>query len=118
MTAIRLLADENFNGRIVRGVLREHLDADIVRVQDTVMYKAPDPKVLEWAAQEGRIVLTHDIDTMVGFAYERIGNGLPMPGMIVVHDSLAIGTAIEDLLIVLGASEMSEWENRVKFLPL
>ena len=30
----RLLADENFNGDIVRGVLLRHPDLDLVRVQD------------------------------------------------------------------------------------
>lgn len=115
---IRFLADENFNGKIVRGVLRERPDADLVRVQDTVIYRSPDPKLLEWAAQEGRIVLSHDINTMVGFAYERIRGGLPMPGLIVAHESLPVGHVIEELLVILGASEMSEWGNRIKFLPL
>jgi hypothetical protein len=44
---IRFLTDDNFNGRILRGVRREHPDADIVRVQDTILYEAPDPQVLE-----------------------------------------------------------------------
>lgn len=30
----RFLADENFNNQIVRGVLRQSSDVDIVRVQD------------------------------------------------------------------------------------
>ncbi|MBI5961369.1 MAG: DUF5615 family PIN-like protein [Chloroflexi bacterium] len=114
---IRFLADENFNGRILRGLQRERPDADIVRVQDTVMSQAPDPQVLEWAAQQGRILLTHDLETMVGFAHERIAMGLSMPGVIAVHDTVSIGQVIEDLLNVLGASEMSDWENLVTFLP-
>ena len=76
---LRFLADENFNGKILRGVRRERPDADIVRVQDTPIYQAPDPTVLEWAAQEGRILLTHDIETMVGYANERLAAGLLMP---------------------------------------
>ena len=115
---IRFLADENFNGRILRSVRREFPDADIVRVQDTSIYQADDTKVLEWAARENRILLTHDVETMVGYASERIAAGLPMPGVIVAHDTLSIGQVVEDLLTILGASEMSEWENLVTFLPL
>jgi hypothetical protein len=37
---IRFLADENFNGKILRGVRRARPDADIVRVQDTDIYRA------------------------------------------------------------------------------
>ena len=115
---IRFLADENFNGKILRGVRRERPDADVLRVQDTTIYKAPDPEVLEWAAREGRVLLTHDIETMVGFANERIATGLSMPGVIAARDTLTIGQVIDDLLLILGASEMSDWDSRVVFLPL
>lgn len=115
---IHFLADENYNGKILRGVRRERPDADIVRVQDTTIYRAADPQVLEWAAGEERILLTHDVETMVGYANERIAAGLPMPGVIVSRDTLPIGQVIEDLLTIMGASEMRDWENLVTFLPL
>ena len=115
---IRFLADENLNGKILRGIRREQPDADIIRVQDTLLYQSFDPDVLEWAAQDKRIVLTHDIETMVGFANQRTASGLPMCGVIAIRDMLPLGQVIEDLLIILGASEMSEWENLVTFLPL
>ncbi len=99
---VRFLADENFNGRILRGVWRERPHADIVRVQDTALYAAPDPQVLEWAAQENRIVLTHDVETMIGFARERLEKGEAMAGLIVVRDTVPIGQVIEDLLINFG----------------
>lgn len=54
---IRFLADENFNGKIVRGIHRKNPAADIVRVQDTEIYQADDPAVLAWAAEKRRIVL-------------------------------------------------------------
>jgi hypothetical protein len=115
---IRFLADENFNGKILRGVQREIRNADIVRVQDTAIYQAPDPQVLEWAARENRIFLTHDIDTMVSYANTRIAAGLPTPGVFAVRDILPVGQVIVDLLTIIGASEMGDWENLVTFLPL
>ena len=59
---IRFLADENFNGKILRSLRRDYPEVDVVRVQDTAIYGATDPQVLEWAAQEGRILLTHDVE--------------------------------------------------------
>ena len=115
---IRFLADENFNGRILRGVLREHPDADIVRVQDTALYAAPDPQVLEWAAQEKRVVLTHDIETMIGFARARLEKGQAMSGLIMVRDTVPLGQVIEDLLLILEATDEDEWDNVIMFLPL
>jgi hypothetical protein len=115
---IRFLLDENFNGKIVRGLRARQPDVDIIRVQDTELFGADDPVVLEWAAHEGCILLTHDLDTIAKYAAERIAQGLPMAGVIFVRDTLPVAKVIDDLLAVLGASEASEWENRIDFLPL
>jgi predicted nuclease of predicted toxin-antitoxin system len=61
---LRIAADENFDGRIVRGLFRVVPDLDLVRVQDTPLAESDDDAVLEWAAQESRVVLTHDVSTM------------------------------------------------------
>ena len=47
---LRLAADENFNGDIVRGLLRRNPKLDIVRIQDVGLSGADDPSVLQWAA--------------------------------------------------------------------
>lgn len=65
---LRFAADENFNNDIVRGVMRRNPDVDIVRVQDAGLSGADDPTVLEWAAQEGRVLLTNDVATMTKYA--------------------------------------------------
>ena len=90
----------------------------MIRVQDTELFSADDPDVLEWAANQGRILLTHDLDTMTKYANERISQGLPIAGVILIRDTLPVAKVIEDLLTILGASEANEWENRVDFLPL
>lgn len=115
---MRFLADENFDNDILRGVLRDAPDFDVIRVQDTEMYQAADPAVLVWAAKENRIVLTRDVSTMPDYAYERIATGLFMPGMFVVSDQTPIGQIIAELLIIEGASDASEWQNLVFYLPL
>lgn len=115
---IRFLLDENFNGKIARGLRARQPDVDMIRVQDTELSGADDPALLEWAAKEGRILLTHDLDTMTKYANERIAQGLPLAGVIFVRDTLPVAKVIDDLLAILGASEASEWENRTDFLPL
>ncbi|MBI5183730.1 MAG: DUF5615 family PIN-like protein, partial [Nitrospinae bacterium] len=66
------VADENFNNNIIRGVLRREPELDIVHIQNVGLSGANDLSVLEWAAQEGRIILTHDVNTITRYAYERI----------------------------------------------
>lgn len=97
---MKFLADENFDNGILRGLLRRQPNVDIVRVQDTEISGADDPTVLEWAAQENRILLTHDVSTITKYAYERVNAGRSMPGIIEVPSDAAIGRVIEDLLIL------------------
>ncbi|MBR8832161.1 MAG: hypothetical protein N5P05_002392 [Chroococcopsis gigantea SAG 12.99] len=112
------LADENFNNQIVRGVLRQNPDVDIVRVQDVELSGADDPTVLEWAARQRRIVLTHDVATMTAFAYERVQAGLSMPGLFEVSRRVPVGLAIEEIILIAECSFEGEWEGQVIFLPL
>jgi len=116
--SLRFLTDEDFDNDILRGLLREVPDLDVVRVQDVDLSEAPDPQVLEWAAQEGRMLLTHDISTMQTCAYERIDAGLPMPGVFVVRQRAPIGQVIEELTLLAECSLEGEWTDRVTHVPL
>ncbi|HFD38787.1 MAG TPA: hypothetical protein ENJ31_02895 [Anaerolineae bacterium] len=113
-----LAADENFNNDILRGLLRRRPDLDIVRIQDVGLSGADDPTVLDWAAREGRVLLTHDVSTITRYAYERVRAGLPMPGVFEVSRTLSIGRVIEDILLLAEYSLEGEWEGQVRYLPL
>ena len=115
---MRFLADENFNNDIVRGLIRRKTDLDIVRVQDVGLSGADDPTVLEWAAKEGRILLTHDVSTITHYAYERISAAKAMPGVFEVSRELPLGAVIEDILLLADYSIDGEWEGQVRYLPL
>ena len=115
---LRLAADENFNGDIVRGLLRRNPKLDIVRVQDVGLSGADDPSVLQWAADQGRIVITHDISTLAKHAFDRIAAGQPMPGVFEVKSVAPVGQTIDDLMLVAECSFDGEWEGQVRFLPL
>jgi len=65
---VRLAADENFNNNIVRGLIRRKPDVDILRVQDVGLLGADDSAVLEWAAQQGRLLVSHDVTTLTKHA--------------------------------------------------
>ncbi len=113
-----LAVDENFNNDIVRGILRRKPDVEIARIQDVGLSGADDPTVLEWAAQEGRVLLTHDVSTITHYAYERVREGKPMPGVFEISRDLQIGRAIDDLLLLVECSLDGEWEGQVRYLPL
>lgn len=115
---IRLAADENFNNDIVRGIHRRDPSIDIVRVQDAGLTTANDPTVLEWAAQTGRVLVTHDVATITHYAYERVRAGQLMPGVFEVNRTTPLAEAIEDIILLAECSLEGEWENQVRYLPL
>ncbi len=78
----------------------------------------PNDAVLEWAAKEDRIVLTHDYATMPFEAFARVSRGLSMPGVFMVPDDLAAGRAIDDLHLAATASLPDEFRDAVKYFPL
>lgn len=115
---LRFVADENFNNQIVRGLLQRNPGLDIVRVQDVGLSQTDDRVILGWAAQQNRIMLTHDVETMTKYAYERVLDGLSMPGVFEINRSIPIGLAIEEILLIAEASLEREWEGQVLYLPL
>jgi hypothetical protein len=115
---LRFLVDENFNNDILRGLLRTMPTLDIVRVQETPVSGMSDEAVLEWAAKENRVLLTHDRRTMPRFAYDRLRRGLKLSGVVIVSRKLAIRQAIDDLALLADASLDNEWEGQVLDLLL
>jgi hypothetical protein len=115
---LRLAADENFNGDIVRGILRRMPHVDLVRAQGMGISGADDATLLDWAAREGRVLLTHDVSTITRFAYERVRAGLAMPGVVEVSRTVPIGRSIEDILLLVECSLDGEWEGQIRYLPL
>ena len=105
---IHFLADENFDNRIVRGLVRRFSAIDIVRVQDVGLINADDREILASAANEKRVLLTHDVATMTAFAYERINENLAMGGIFEVPKNLPIGEVIEQLILIAECSLENE----------
>lgn len=115
---IRFLVDQNFNEHIVDGMTRRAATLDFVHVRDVELAAASDSTVLEWAALESRVLLTHDRRTIPPIAHSRVAAGLPMPGVFVVRADMPIGQAIDELLIAVHCLTQDECNQIVKFFPL
>jgi hypothetical protein len=113
-----LLADENVDGRVLHGLALRSPGLDIVRVQDVGLSGEPDQNILEWAAQQGRVLLTYDKRTVTKYVYERVEAGQAVPGVIAMKRKSPIGIMIEDILLLLEASTPSEWDNQIRYVPL
>ena len=115
---LRLLSDENFDNHIVRGLVRRLPDIDLIRVQDVGLAQTDDRAILDWAAHQGRILITHDRRTVPGFALDRVMVGAPMPGVFVVHGRMPIAQAIDEMLLVVQCSTENDWVDSITYFPL
>jgi hypothetical protein len=115
---IPLAIDENFNNDILRALLRRCPSLDFIRIQDVGLRGAKDEDVLDWAARECRVLVTHDVSTITAHAYERVKAGQKMPGVLEAPRSAPLAIVIEDLQLIAECSEPSDWEGQVRYLPL
>jgi predicted nuclease of predicted toxin-antitoxin system len=115
---IAFLVDQNFNEHIVDGLTRRDVTLEFSHVRDVNLAAAPDPKVLEWAALQGLVLLTHDRKTIPSFAYARVAAGLPLPGVFLVSDDMPTGQAIDQLLIAAHCLSPDECKDIVKYFPM
>jgi len=61
---VRFLGDANFNQKIVRGLLIRESAIDFELPEAVIPEETPDLEVLELADSLGRILVTHDVNTM------------------------------------------------------
>jgi hypothetical protein len=113
----RFQADADFNQKIVAGLRRREPAIDFRSAGEGGVIGRPDPEVLAQAASEGRVLVSHDRQTMPGH-FRRLIEKQASSGLVIVSQELDIGRAIEELLLVWAVSEAEEWENTVIFLPL
>lgn len=114
---VRFIGDYNFNGEIIDGLIRREPSIDFLSGFEADLYGVADPDVLSKAANEGRVLVTHDQRTMPSHFGEFILRR-QSPGVFIISQRLEIGAAIEELLLIWSASESAEWMSRIVYLPL
>ena len=116
---MKWLADENFRNAIIRGIRRRFPAFDIVRAQDNPQISGQDDLVmLGCATSEGRIVVTHDISTMLPAMREQVRLVSRCTPIVLVPDSLPVGEMVEDLLLLDECAAETDWAAGVLYLPL
>jgi hypothetical protein len=114
---VRFQADADLNAEIVTGVRRREPSIDFQTADEANVRRLREPEVLALAAQENRILVTHDRRTMSRhFANFILHHS--SPGVFIIAQTVSVQVAIEELLLVWAASESEEWSNLIIELPL
>jgi hypothetical protein len=113
----RFQADADFNEEIVSALLRRHPELDFQTAEEGKIRGLPDPAVLTRAAEDGRILVTHDRRTMpthfANFIQQK-----ESPGVIIISQRVSVMRALDELTLVWEASQGEEWMNLIVELPL
>jgi uncharacterized protein DUF5615 len=114
---LRFQADADFNHIIVAAVLRRVPEVDFRSAAEGGLAGLTDAQVLALAAQDGRVLVTHDQSTMPRHFADFI-SGTRSPGVIVVPQGLAAREVVDALVLIWAATEPEDWTNRISFLPI
>lgn len=114
----RFQADNDLRVSIRTGVLRREPSIDFQGAQAVSLDSVPDPEVLRLATAQGRILISHDENSMPGHFREFLARGNSSPGLLMVPQGAPVGAVIESILLIWIASEADEWTDRIVWLPL
>ena len=114
---VRFQADADLKEPIVLAVKRSVPEINFQTATAAGLEGLEDPAVLSIAAQEGRVMVSHDRRTMPYHFGEFITNK-ESAGLIVVSQRLPIVTVAEELVMIWATTEADEWINQIKSLPL
>ncbi len=74
--------------------------------------------MLKIAAEQERILVTHDFKTMPRHFGDFLLTNGASPGVFLVRQELPIGSVVDEILLIWAASDAEEWANRiVRILP-
>ena len=110
---VKFQADNDLDRTIVRGVLRH---GPVIDFRSEPINDVDDLTVLHLAAQESRILVSHDISTMPE-AFARYRQGGHSPGVLLVPQLWALADTIQQLVMIWELSEAAEWQDRICYLP-
>ncbi len=113
---IRFQADENLNEDIVTGVLRRAPEIDFEFADHAGLYKLSDLEVLAIAARDERILITHDLRSILSTS-----PGLSKPGPALEYSSFPKSqrrSRHRRVDSVWTLSEAGDYENSIRILRL
>jgi hypothetical protein len=114
----RFQADNDLRNSIRVGVLRREPSIDFQSARAARLDNLPDIEVLQLAATQCRILISHDENSMPGHFSDFLCSGDRCPGVFMVPQGAPAGRVIESILLIWIASEHDEWIDRIVWLPL
>ena len=95
---LRFQADADLHPQIGLGLRRLNSNIDFQLAQGIIADATPDPEVLQFAAEEGRVLVSRDTCTMRKH-FANFISARSSPGLILIPSRMSLGDAIRKLYI-------------------
>lgn len=110
-------ADADFNQKIVKAILRKEPSIDFQNALDAKLESLSDLEVLLLAANQKRLLVSHDKTTMPQHFADFVTTQTSA-GLLIVPKTLTILEVVEDILLIWSIETPQDWINRIRYLPI
>lgn len=114
---IRFQADNDLKFAVVRGVRLREPSINFASAAEAKFDYLSDPEILEQAARDERVLVSHDRQTMIDHFRNRLAAGKSSPGLALVSQGVPIGLVVESILILWAVSSPVELSGQIFHLP-
>ena len=116
--SIRFQADADLRYTIVKAVRQREPSIDFASAFESRLEGVSDSEILDRAASEGRILVTHDPRTMLAYFRTRLEAGRLSPGLFVVSQGASLGPVVSAIVLAWLASEPQSGVTKFTICPL
>jgi hypothetical protein len=113
---IRFQADADIDPDIGRGVCRREPSIDWRAAKGTIPNGTSDTQVLRLAANDGRVLVSADVNTMP-LHFDAFVATEKSPGVVLIPAAVSIGEAIERLVVLWLATSADDIRGQIWWLP-
>ena len=116
----RFLIDENISPRYRTQLLYREPSLTVMVIGDEGVppKSTPDPEILAWCEKNQFSLITNNRESMPQHLSDHKAAGNHVPGIFTINLEVPMGRIIEELLLIVGASDEDEYIDQITYIPL
>ena len=116
----RFLIDENISPEYRTQLLRHEPSLTVLVIGDegAPARSTLDPDILEWCEKNQFNLITNNRESMPQHLSNHLAAGHHVPGIFTINRKVSMGLIIDQLLLIVGASDEAEYIDQITYIPL
>ena len=116
----RYLIDENISPKYRTQLLNYEPSLTVLVIGDegAPARSTPDPAILEWCEKNQFNLITNNRKSMPQHLSDHLAAGHHVPGIFTINLEVPMGLIIDQLILIISASDEDEYIDRITYIPL